>query len=69
MLVFRDVGNQHYVGLYNLKAISYGNYADPKIYPGDKIVVGEDEVRRTLQMVGPFVSLITTPLIYLIRTN
>lgn len=69
VLVFREVGGQQYVGLYNLKAISYGNYADPMIYPNDKIVVGEDSARRLLQMVGPFVSLVTTPLIYLIKTN
>ena len=69
VVVFRDVGNRQYAALYDLKAIGYGNYADPEIYPGDKIVVGQDEVRRTLQLVGPFVSLITTPLIYLIRKN
>jgi polysaccharide export outer membrane protein len=69
VLVFRDVGSQHYVGLYNLKAISYGNYADPKIYPNDKVIVGEDQARRLVQLVGPFVSLITTPLIYLINRS
>jgi polysaccharide export outer membrane protein len=67
VLVFRNVGGQQYVGLYNLSAISYGNYADPKLYPNDKVVVGEDNARRLLQMVGPFVGLLTTPLIYLIN--
>jgi polysaccharide export outer membrane protein len=69
VLVFRDVGDQQYVGLYNLHAISLGNYADPNIYPNDKIFVGEDNARRLLQMVGPFVGLITTPLIYLINRS
>jgi polysaccharide export outer membrane protein len=69
VLVFREVGDQQYVGLYNLKAIGYGNYADPMIYPNDKIVVGEDSAQRLLKMVGPFVGLITTPLIYLINRN
>jgi polysaccharide export outer membrane protein len=67
VLIFREVNGQQYVGLYNLGAIRYGNYADPRVYPNDKIVVSESESRRFLQMVGPFVSLLTTPLIYLIR--
>lgn len=69
VLVFREVGGQQYVGLYDLKAIRYGNYADPRVYPEDRVVVGEDEARQLLQMVGPFVSLVTTPLIYLINRN
>jgi len=67
VLIFREVDGQQYVGLYNLNAIRLGNYADPKVYPDDKIVVSESESRRFLQMVGPFVSLLTTPLIYLVR--
>jgi polysaccharide export outer membrane protein len=67
VLIFREVDGQQYVGLYDLNAIRYGNYVDPKVYPNDKIVVSESESRRFLQMVGPFVSLLTTPLIYLIR--
>jgi polysaccharide export outer membrane protein len=67
VLIFREVDGQQYVGLYDLKAIRLGNYADPLVYPHDKIVVSESETRRLLQMVGPFVSLLTTPLIYLIN--
>src|SRR5690606_22862650 len=69
VLIFREAGGQQYVGLYDLGAIRLGNYADPKVYPGDRIVVGEAEARRILQMVGPFISLVTTPLIYLINRN
>lgn len=67
VLIFREVDGQQYVGLYDLRGIRYGNYADPKVYPNDKIVVSESESRRFLQTVGPFVSLVTTPLIYLIN--
>lgn len=67
VLIFRDVEGQQYVGLYDLRGIRYGNYADPRVYPGDRIVVSEDESRRFLQTIGPFVSLVTTPLIYLIN--
>ena len=65
--VIRESGEQQYVGLYNLKAIGYGNYADPKIYPNDKIVIGEDNARRIVSLIGPLVTLVTTPLIYLLR--
>ena len=68
VLVFREAeGGQQYVGLYDLRGIRYGNYADPKVYPGDKIVISESEARRLLQTVQPFVSLVTTPLILLLR--
>jgi polysaccharide export outer membrane protein len=67
VLIFREAQGQQYVGLYDLKAIRYGNYADPKVYPNDKIVVSESEARRLLQTVQPLVTLVTTPLIYLLR--
>lgn len=69
VLVFREVEGQQYVGLYDLKAIRYGNYGDPPLYPNDRVVVSESEARRLLQSIGPFVSLVTTPLIYLINRN
>jgi len=67
VLIFRESGEHQYVGIYDLKAIRYGNYADPRVYPGDKIVASESEARRFLETVQPFVTLVTTPLIYLIR--
>ncbi len=69
VLVFREVEAQQYVGVYDLKAIRYGNYSDPQLYPNDRVVVSEAEARRLLQTIGPFVSLVTTPLIYLINRN
>src|SRR5690606_39268689 len=65
VLVFREVGGRQYVGLFDLRAIQYGNYPDPKVYPNDRIVVSESEARRLLQVVQPFITLATTPLIYL----
>lgn len=66
VLIFREVAGQQYVGLYDLKAIRFGNYADPKVYPNDRIVVSKSEAQRLLQTFQPFVALLTTPLIYLI---
>jgi polysaccharide export outer membrane protein len=67
VLVFREAQGQQYVGLYNLDAIRYGNYADPQVYPNDRIVVSEAEARRLLETIQPFVSLLTTPLVLLLR--
>lgn len=67
VLVFREVSGQQYVGLYDLKAIRYGNYADPRVYPSDKIVVSEDETRRLLQSLQGVTGIITTPLVLLLR--
>ena len=67
VLIFREVKGQQYVGLYDLKAIRFGNYADPQVYPEDRVVVSEDEARRFLQTVQPLITLLTTPLIYLVR--
>lgn len=67
VLIFREVDGQQYVGLYDLKAIRFGNYADPQVYPEDRVVVSESEARRFLQTIQPLMTLLTTPLIYLIR--
>jgi len=67
VLVFREVSGQQYVGVYNLKAIRYGNYADPRVYPADKIVVSENETRRLLQSLQGVTGIITTPLVLLLR--
>lgn len=67
VLIFRKVDDRHYVGVYDLEAIRYGNYADPQVFPTDRITVGESDTLRLLQTVQPFVTLVTTPLIYLIR--
>lgn len=67
VLVFREVSGQQYVGLYDLKGIRYGNYADPRVYPGDKVVVSESEMRRLLRTLQGVTQLVTTPLVLLLR--
>lgn len=67
VLIFREVSGQQYVGLYDLKAIRFGNYADPKVYPADKIVVSESETLRLLQSLQGVTGIITTPLVLLLR--
>jgi polysaccharide biosynthesis/export protein len=67
VLVFRTVENQRYIGVYDLDAIRRGNYPDPVLYPDDTIVVGTSRTQRLLDRIQPFASLITTPLILLLR--
>lgn len=49
--IFRDVDNQKMAGVYNLLAIYRGNYADPEVFAGDMIVVGNAEAGRIFKGV------------------
>jgi polysaccharide export outer membrane protein len=65
--VFRTVHGQRYIGLYDLKAIARGNYADPAIYPNDVIMVGESQTRRFLIAVAGIAPLLTSGVILIDR--
>jgi polysaccharide export outer membrane protein len=65
VLVFREVGGQKFVGVYNLGAIRRGNYADPEIFPNDVVVVGDSPQRRMFKDILQASPLLTTPLIIL----
>lgn len=67
VLVFRTVGDDRYIGVYNLQGIQRGNYADPTIYPGDIVMVGDSPGRRRLDQILELVPTITQPLILLER--
>ena len=67
VVLFRNIGDKHYVGLYNLAAIRRGGYADPQIFSGDVVVVGESKQRRLLQSLLAATPLLTTPLILLFQ--
>ncbi len=69
VLIRREVGQQTYIGLYNLGAIRRGNYADPEIYPSDVIIVGDSKERRMFRDILQIVPLLTTPLILLLQNN
>jgi len=63
VLILRTVNGQDYIGAYNVKAIQRGNYADPAVYPGDIVMVGDSAARRRLANLLTLAPLITTPLI------
>lgn len=65
VLVFRKVDSRQYVGIYNLKAIRRGNYADPEIFPNDVVVVGDSAQRRVFEDIIKAATLLSTPLIVL----
>lgn len=67
VVVFRDVGAQKYVGIYNLEAIRRGNYADPEIFPNDVIIVGDSPARRRFKDVLQALPAILSPVILLTR--
>lgn len=67
VVVFRDVGAQKYVGIYNLEAIRRGNYPDPEIFANDVVVVGDSPARRRFKDVLAVVPALLSPLILLAR--
>lgn len=69
VLIRREVGEQTYIGLYNLGAIRRGNYADPEVYPADVIIVGDSKERRLFRDILQIVPLLTTPLILLMQNT
>ncbi len=68
VMIFREVDDQRYIGVYDMTAIQRGNYPDPEVYPHDVIVVGESPGFRRIARLAQFVPLITNPLILLERT-
>lgn len=51
VVVLRTVDGQRYIGVYNLAAISRGNYPDPQVYPNDVVMVGDSPERRMLDQI------------------
>lgn len=69
VVVFRDVGDQHMAALYNLAAIRAGQYADPEVFAGDIILVGNSPGRRLFRDILQAAPLITTPIIALLQNR
>lgn len=69
VIVQRTVDGRRYIGIYDMKAIARGNYADPQIYPGDVVTVGDSPLRRILGYVVSASPLLTSAVILLDRTG
>jgi polysaccharide biosynthesis/export protein len=67
VVVFRTVNSQRMAALYSLKSIRRGVYDDPEIFANDVVVVGNSPSRRLFKDILAGSSLITTPIIALVR--
>jgi len=67
VVVFRNVGTQHYLALYNLEGVRRGNYADPRIYADDVVVVGDSPARRRFKDFINASNLVASPIIAVIN--
>lgn len=63
VIVFRNVGGQQYVGIYNLGAIRRGNYEDPEVYANDIVVVGNSPARRRFRDVLTALPALLSPIV------
>lgn len=69
VVIFRTAGTQRYAALYNLANVRRGYYADPQIYAGDVIVVGESRARRIFRDILAAAPLLTAPVIAVLQNN
>lgn len=60
VLIFRTVEGRRYAGVFSLRDIRRGQSVDPRVYGGDVVVVGTDNVRlalRDLAQASPLLGL------------
>lgn len=69
VLVFREVGGERYIGLYNLEAIMRGNLPDPALYEGDIVMVGDNPGERRLERILQIMPAITSSLVLIDRVG
>jgi polysaccharide export outer membrane protein len=67
VVVFRRVNNQDLAALYDLRSIRQGIYADPEVYANDIVLIEESRARRIFKDLIQSSSLITTPLLAVLR--
>ena len=67
VLIMREVEGQRYIGVYNIEAIQRGNSADPQIFPGDIVTVGDSLARRNLETILGFIPLLSSSVILVER--
>jgi polysaccharide biosynthesis/export protein len=69
VIIMRNVNNQRYAALYDVKAIRRGAYADPAVYANDVVIVGDSPQRRLFRDLLQVVPLITTPLVIALQSK
>ena len=69
VLIMRTVEGQRYIGVYTIQAIQRGNYADPAIFPGDIVTVGDSVARRNVETILGFIPLLSTSVLIVNRVT
>lgn len=69
VVIHRKVQGRQMIALYDLHAIRRGAYADPVLYPGDIVVVGDSPGRRLIQQLVSVAPLLVAPLIGVLDNN
>lgn len=69
VVIFRTVGGKRYAALYDLKAIERGAYADPQIFAGDAVMVGDSQSRRLFKDLISITPLLTPVILILDRID
>jgi len=67
VVVFRTVGDQEMVALFNLAAIRRGAYPDPEVFANDVVVVGDSPARRLFRDILQASPLFVTPIVALLQ--
>jgi polysaccharide export outer membrane protein len=67
VVVFRTIDGKKYAALYDLRAIRRGNYADPRIFPDDIVMVGEVASRSLFLDAVTAIGTLASPIILLLR--
>lgn len=69
VLIMRSVDGSDYVGVYNMKEIARGNMADPAVYPGDVIMVGDSVAARRLETALSLISILSASILVVDRVE
>lgn len=67
VVVFRETSMGKMAALYDYSAVLRGIQADPRIYPGDRIVVGESRTSELIRLLAQVAPILSTPLILLLQ--
>jgi polysaccharide export outer membrane protein len=72
VVIQREVNGRQMIALYNLAAIRRGAYADPVVYPHDRIIIGDSPSRRLFNQFLQLTPALVSPIVAVLggyRTN
>ena len=63
VVIFRTVNGERLAALYDLNAIRHGAYADPELFAGDVVLVGDSSGRRLFKDLLQTLPVLISPLV------